>query len=138
MLSLIYSSVATRSLDEGDLAALLEQSRAANGREGVTGVLFFRNGYFLQLLEGPDAVVRAKLERIKRDDRHTKVRLISEELLEERQFPEWTMGFPATERSLQDVPGYRTTFDDLDAAADLGPSASAVRELTRWFRPSGG
>jgi hypothetical protein len=138
MLSVIYSSVATRSLDDGDLVALLEQSRSSNEREGVTGVLFFRNGYFLQLLEGPDAAVRAKLDRIKHDERHTKVRVISEELVEERQFPEWTMGYPADDDSVRDVPGYRSTFDDLDAASDLGgPSASAVRELTRWFRPSG-
>lgn len=136
MLSLIYSSVATRPLDGDDLAALLEQSRASNEREDVTGVLFFRNGYFLQLLEGPDAAVRAKLDRIKRDDRHTKVRVISEELVSERQFPEWTMAFPATDRSLEDVPGYRSTFEDLDdPIAVQTPSAAAVRELVRWFRP---
>ncbi|WP_420369916.1 BLUF domain-containing protein [Curtobacterium sp. L1-20] len=138
MLSLIYSSVSTRPLGEDDLEALLEQSRESNEREDITGVLLFRNGYFLQVLEGPDAAVRAKLDRIKHDERHTQVRVILEELVEDRQFPEWTMGFPAAERDLEEVPGYRSTFEDLDQtpAADV-PSASAVRELVRWFRPSG-
>ncbi|WP_144762724.1 BLUF domain-containing protein [Curtobacterium sp. 9128] len=138
MLSLIYSSVATRPLGDDDLAALLAQSRRSNEQEDVTGVLLFRNGYFLQLLEGPDAAVRSKFDHIKRDDRHTEVRVVLEELVEARQFPEWTMGFPAADRDVEDVPGYRSTFDDLDRepAPDL-PSAAAVRELIRWFRPSG-
>lgn len=139
MLSLIYSSVSTRPLGEDDLGALLAQSRESNEREDITGVLLFRNGYFLQVLEGPDAAVRAKLDRIKHDERHTQVRVILEELVEDRQFPEWTMGFPAAERDLEEVPGYRSTFEDLDQTptADV-PSASAVRELVRWFRPTGG
>lgn len=140
MLSLIYSSVATRPLGDDDLARLLEQSRRSNEREDVTGVLLFRNGYFLQLLEGPDAAVRAKLDRIKHDDRHTKVRVILEDHVEERQFPEWTMGFPAAGADVARVPGYRSTFNDLETAGDTDadvPSARAVRELIRWFRPTG-
>ncbi|MBK0296352.1 BLUF domain-containing protein [Bacillus sp. S34] len=46
MLSLIYSSVATRQLDAADLTQLLEQSRNANARTDVTGMLLFRNGGF--------------------------------------------------------------------------------------------
>ena len=69
MLSLIYSSVATRSLDDDDLAGLLAQSRRANAENDITGVLLFRNGYFLQLLEGPDQAVRAKMATIKHDGR---------------------------------------------------------------------
>lgn len=138
MLSLIYSSVATRPLGDDDLAHLLEQSRRSNEQEAVTGVLLYRNGYFLQLLEGPDAAVRAKLDRIKHDDRHTKVRVILEDHIDQRQFPEWTMGFPSSESDLSEVPGYRSTFDDLDGAPDEHtPSAAAVRELIRWFRPKG-
>jgi len=98
MLSLIYSSVATRSLDDDDLAGLLAQSRRANAENDITGVLLFRNGYFLQLLEGPDQAVRAKMATIKHDDRHTKVTVLTEELIEERQFPEWSSRPRATGR----------------------------------------
>ncbi|AIV39213.1 MULTISPECIES: BLUF domain-containing protein [unclassified Curtobacterium] len=137
MLSLIYSSVATRSLDDDDLAGLLAQSRRANAENDITGVLLFRNGYFLQLLEGPDQAVRAKMATIKHDDRHTKVTVLTEELIEERQFPEWTMGYPAEDTDVEQAPGYRTTFDDLDAADGTQISSlPALRELIRWFRPS--
>ena len=138
MLSLIYSSVATRSLDDDDLAGLLAQSRRANAENDITGVLLFRNGYFLQLLEGPDQAVRAKMATIKHDDRHTKVTVLTEELIEERQFPEWTMGYPAEDTDVEQAPGYRTTFEDLDAGDGTQfSSLPALRELIRWFRPAG-
>ncbi|MDM7888117.1 BLUF domain-containing protein [Curtobacterium sp. RHCJP20] len=139
MLSLIYSSVATRPLDDADLSALLAQSRRANAENDITGVLLFRNGYFLQLLEGPDQAVRTKMATIKHDDRHTKVTVLMEELIEERQFPEWTMGYPAEDTDVEQAPGYRTTFDDLDAADGTQISSlPALRELIRWFRPAAG
>ncbi|WIE75859.1 BLUF domain-containing protein [Curtobacterium sp. MCSS17_007] len=109
MLSLIYSSVATRPLGDDDLAALLAQSRRLNAANDITGVLLFRNGYFLQLLEGPDQAVRSKMDTIKHDDRHTKVTVLTEELIEERQFPEWTMGYPAAHTDVEQAPGYRST-----------------------------
>jgi len=142
MLSLIYSSVATDSFDDDALADLLAQSRTANARNDVTGMLLFRNGYFLQLLEGPDAAVRGKMATIKTDPRHTKVTMLVEELIEERQFPEWTMAFaPTSEADLDDVPGYRSTFEDVEAVSTESPApgtvpsvaSPALRELIRWF-----
>lgn len=138
MLSLTYSSVATDALDDADLAQLLAQSRRANAENDITGVLLFRNGYFLQLLEGPDQAVRRKMDTIKHDARHTKVTVLLEEVIEERQFPEWTMGYPAADTDVEQAPGYRSTFDDLDAAGgDSVTSLPALRELIRWFRPRG-
>lgn len=135
MLSLIYSSVATRTLEPSDLTALLTQSRASNERTGITGMLLFRNGYFLQVLEGPDAKVRAKMHTIRDDDRHTKVTVLLEDMIEERQFPEWTMGFPSMDSGAEDAPGYRATFDDLDAHdGDAVSSVPAVRALVGWFQ----
>ncbi|MGU3408846.1 BLUF domain-containing protein [Microbacterium sp. M1A1_1b] len=134
MLSLTYSSVATSTLEPADLTALLTQSRASNEHTGITGMLLFRNGYFLQVLEGPDAQVRQKMRTIRDDPRHTKVTVLLEEVIEDREFPEWTMGFPS-EQELEDVPGYRATFDDLDSHdGDAMSAVPAVRQLVRWFR----
>lgn len=135
MLSLIYSSVATRALEPSDLTALLTQSRASNEQTGITGMLLYRNGYFLQVLEGPDTEVRAKMHTIRDDDRHTKVAVLLEDVIEERQFPEWTMGFPS-DQELEDVPGYRATFEDLEAhEGDAVSSVPALRALIQWFQP---
>lgn len=143
MLSLIYSSVATDTFDDAELAALLSQSRTANERNDVTGMLLFRNGYFLQVLEGPDAAVRSKMATIKTDPRHTKVTMLLEDIIEERQFPAWTMAFaPTSATDLEDVPGYRATFDDVESISTETPAPGAVpsnaspalRELIRWFQ----
>jgi hypothetical protein len=121
-----------------DLEALLQQSRAANRVAGVSGMLLFKNHRFLQLLEGREDAVRDKMQLIAEDARHYNVTVLLEEHLPERQFPDWTMGYAAdaTLRQVR-IPGYRTTFDDIDFVPDdhdAGPVLPALRELIRWFR----
>lgn len=135
MLSVVYSSIATHPFDDAELEALLRTSRAGNERVDVTGVLFAKNGYFLQLLEGPDAAVLEKMATIRDDPRHEKVTTLLKEPIVERQFPEWTMAFATAEdQDLVDVPGYRTAFADLDEVTDGTGPAPALRELVRWFQ----
>jgi len=135
MLSVVYSSIATHPFDDAELEALLRTSRAGNERVGVTGVLFAKNGYFLQLLEGPDAAVLAKMDAIRHDPRHEKVTTLLKEPIVERGFPEWTMAFATAEdHDLAEVPGYRTAFADLDGTVEGAGPAPALRELVRWFQ----
>ncbi|AUZ89011.1 hypothetical protein CVO76_16195, partial [Arthrobacter agilis] len=48
-LSIVYSSTATRPLNDADLSALLAISRRNNARAEVTGMLLYRGGRFLQV-----------------------------------------------------------------------------------------
>jgi hypothetical protein len=73
------------------LAGILMDARRCNARDGVTGALICRRDVFLQLLEGPEAQVRATFERIGRDDRHLDVILHVSEPVTERMFAEWAM-----------------------------------------------
>lgn len=138
LLSLVYASRAVVGFDTAALDALLEQARAANGPSGVTGLLLFRDHRFLQLLEGPDEAVREKMQHIREDPRHDHVTVLLEERVTTRQFPDWTMGYAADDAVQHaEVPGYRTTFDDIDFLPDdhaAGPVVPALRELIRWFR----
>lgn len=138
LLSLVYSSRAVVGFGLDDLDELLVHSRRANAQVGVTGLLLFKDHRFLQLLEGPSAAVREKMAFIAEDARHEHVTVLLEEDVPTRQFPDWTMGY-AAEDTLQraDVPGHRTTFDDIDFLPDdhrVGPDVSELRELLRWFR----
>ena len=48
----------------------------------------------MQVLEGPqDAVVELFYKKINLDDRHFGVEVATEGLIEQRQFPEWSMAF---------------------------------------------
>lgn len=42
---------------------ILEHSRASNAKKGITGILMFRAGIFLQLLEGEEREVLALLKK---------------------------------------------------------------------------
>ena len=134
MLSIVYSSAASRRFSRDDLAALLEQSRRSNAEDDLTGLLVYRDGRFLQLLEGPDAAVRQRMGVIEADDRHGAVRVLLEDEIDERRFPDWTMGFEDTDARAADIPGHRRTFDDIDADRSTSGSLPALRALIAWFR----
>ncbi|MFQ3251196.1 MAG: hypothetical protein ACI9O6_003043 [Glaciecola sp.] len=90
---IIYSSRATQKFDDLSLSELLKKSRDYNLRDGVTGILLFRNGSFMQVLEGPSNVVEQTFQRISEDTRHTSILKMYEEIITKRDFPEWTMAF---------------------------------------------
>lgn len=135
LISVVYSSTAVASFDDQALTELLTQCRASNAERHVTGMLLYRAGRFVQVLEGPESVVRALLARIAHDPRHTGMRVLFEEPLAERNFAEWSMGFEPVEALSEPLPeGFRSTFDDLERAGDGAATLRAVRELSLWFR----
>lgn len=135
LLSIIYSSQATDVFDESDLEALLVQCRENNADTGLTGMLLYRDGRFLQVLEGPEEPLRALMDVLATDERHTGLRVLFEEPLRTRQFPNWTMGFQrADDDAAGDEPsGFRSNFDDLDRN-DPTATVRALQELVRWFQ----
>lgn len=133
--SLVYTSFAVTLLDESELEALLAHSRAANEQADITGMLLYRNGRFIQYLEGPEQAVRALLARISVDTRHTDVRVLVDTRPPARQFTEWTMGYEPVDEARTPLPaGFRSTFDDLEEVNDTDAVLRATRELSLWFR----
>lgn len=53
----IYSSAAVEPFIDSALAELLALARLNNGRLGVTGMLLYHDGSFLQALEGDEGVL---------------------------------------------------------------------------------
>ena len=90
---IVYQSTALGHLTANDLRSLLRQCRANNLRNGITGLLLYCNGNFLQVLEGPPEPVRQLYENIRADLRHTSVVTLSDGPVERRIFMDWTMGF---------------------------------------------
>ncbi|MFG6503081.1 BLUF domain-containing protein [Microbacterium sp. P05] len=134
MLSLVYSSTAAAPFDDQELQNLLVQARQNNSDRGLTGMLLYRGGRFVQVLEGSESDVRAVVERIDIDPRHSNMRILFEEPIAERQFADWTMGYePISEPREEMPPGFRDTFDDLERG-DATATLRAVRELSMWFR----
>ena len=97
---LVYVSAALRLWTDEELAELLRKSRDNNERAGVTGMLLYQGGNFMQALEGPEEAVKATEARIVADPRHRGVIVLVEGMISKRQFPAWTMGFQHMDRVL--------------------------------------
>ena len=92
LVRLMYASRAVDSVKQNELVTILRQSKANNPGVGVTGVLCFAAGIFLQVLEGGRSQVSALYNKIARDPRHHDVVLLSFEEVDERSFAGWSMG----------------------------------------------
>ncbi len=91
---LLYASQANENFSEKDLIDILKLSRTKNEKKGITGVLIYHDGYFLQMLEGGfDAVNTLFYEYICKDNRHHTITTFFQEYKEKREFPNWNMGF---------------------------------------------
>lgn len=90
---LCYVSTASCALDGHQLADILKTARAENARRGITGLLLYKQGSFMQVLEGSREAVMAVFERIAADARHTEVEVLFEEEAEKREFADWSMAF---------------------------------------------
>jgi hypothetical protein len=91
LVRLLYAS---RALDTSPAAieAILAQSRQYNPACGITGILCYGGGIFLQAIEGGRMPVNELYGHIQRDARHKDVALLHFEEISERRFGGWTMG----------------------------------------------
>lgn len=113
MLSLIYVSTSVKLLNDEELLDILKVSRENNSSRDVTGLLLYKGGNFMQVLEGPDEVVEALYETIKTDPRHKDVFVLSREQISNRQFPAWEMAFQNLDNpEVKSEPGYSQFLQD--------------------------
>lgn len=89
---LVYISTARPNLSAAELADILQDARANNRRDGITGLLMLYQGQFFQVLEGDKDKVEACFERIEQDLRHKGIIVLMNEPATKRQFPDWDMG----------------------------------------------
>ena len=127
LIYIVYVSAATRSFSDDDLAALLASFRQNNVHMGITGMLLYCDGQFIQVLEGPRAIVERLYDRIEQDPRHSTVLKLLEQPIKERCFPEWSMGFHTFSASeLVQVEGYHSFKESLNTKGQVSASQARV------------
>ncbi len=92
LVRLLYVSRAIDSQAESATESILNSAKAHNLNNGITGVLCYGGGIFLQALEGGRKQVNELYTHIVKDPRHQDVVLLAYEEIEERRFGGWTMG----------------------------------------------
>ncbi|MFZ4479991.1 MAG: BLUF domain-containing protein [Rhodoferax sp.] len=91
LVRLLYASRALDTSAEA-IEAILNQSRKRNPECGITGILCYGGGIFLQAIEGGRMAVSDLFSHIQKDVRHKDVVLLQYEEIPERRFGGWTMG----------------------------------------------
>jgi hypothetical protein len=94
MHQIVYTSTATEHLSCADLNALLLGARNRNKALGVSGMLVFHGGIFLQALEGEKRAVNEIFASILTDRRHGDIDVLHRGPgFDQRVFGDWSMGF---------------------------------------------
>lgn len=132
MRSLVYTSTQTRPITDSELAQILAVGREKNTRLGVTGVLAHKGDNCIGIIEGEDDVVRARFEQVRIDPRHTNVRVLLDEPITRRSFPDWSMAFQPLDPLMEEIPGFRDLFSAA-RVAEPERGASRARALLEWF-----
>lgn len=94
-------------MSDDALMDLLHQSRRNNERNRITGMLLYKGGHFIQVIEGDEAPVTELMKIIETDIRHKNVDILRSEYIQSRDFPNWTMGFQNLDtEDYSKIPGF--------------------------------
>lgn len=137
MFSIVYVSTAAHLFSNDELVELLDECRSFNCRHNISGMLLYQGGTFMQVLEGEEDTVRALCDVIKGDPRHHGFLTLMETQLEERDFPDWSMGFCNLDQPDRTLPEGYSEFLNTPLSDDVFSSdPSRCRKLLRMFKKS--
>ena len=88
---IVYVSTLEPHVSQDDIAALVDEAAVFNKAHGITGVLVLEERRVCQILEGPEAAVKALFRSIGKDPRHTGVTEIVNVPIDAVTFDDWGM-----------------------------------------------
>lgn len=89
---LVYVSARKAICTDREIEKILDACKRNNHDSDITGVLLYSNTHFVQYLEGEYKKIIGLFDKIKEDDRHKNVVMITSGPIKERLFPSWQMG----------------------------------------------
>lgn len=92
MHTIVYSSqISSKEPIDHLLKNITSVAQKNNYKQEITGVLFFHNNRFLQIIEGPKDELQQLMLKLKKDPRHRHIEILIDEAIENRSFEEWDM-----------------------------------------------
>lgn len=135
MFYLVYASSAARPFSEPDLSDLLATSRENNRRADITGMLLYKDGNFMQVLEGEEGAVRELYGKIGTDPRHKGEIILLQGVADGRQFPDWSMGFRDLDSpEARATPGYSEFLNVPLTGREFSGDPTRVQKLLLTFK----
>ncbi len=117
-----------------ELMQMLAKSRESNAKKGITGILLYKDGNFMQVIEGEEVEVNKLLEKISADPRHKRILRLHSRRIKKREFTDWSMAFrDLDDLDLHKYPGYSDFLNmPLDSPA-FEEDSSLVHKLIANF-----
>jgi hypothetical protein len=112
--------VARPGLGQDELLAILKTAKDHNALHRITGLLYYGNGMFLQVLEGGRSAVNLLYNRITHDARCKDCEILSCGAIASRKFGDWSMrlaGLSRVEMALLLARSGLTSFDPMHMTA---------------------
>lgn len=132
---LVYVSIANQEMSDKHLEAMLKKARHNNEKAAITGMLLYRDGFFIQALEGELGAIENLFATISKDERHRDVILVYKNPIQKRRFSDWTMGFNRIEAEDNNlIEGY-TDFLQQQTPTFFIQYATEVDILLNRFKP---
>jgi hypothetical protein len=135
MFFLVYLSAAVTWFSSRELRDMLVTCRANNLRDGITGMLLYKDGNFMQVLEGDEGAVNALHQRINADLRHRGLVVIDSGHSPAREFGSWSMAFTDLSANTATMPeGYSEFMDTPLTEPSFIHKPDHCRKLLQMFR----
>ena len=79
--------------DAREVDDIVEVARARNEALDLTGALIYTRTHFAQVLEGSAEAIAEVMASIRGDPRHRNINVVSDDAIEARYFPDWSMAY---------------------------------------------
>jgi len=129
-----YMARYTGTTVERDLSDITARAKRNNERLGITGVLVYDAGVFIQVMEGPNDAITHMMTRILSDERADNVAVLFHRLVNERELGHWSMLALRLDSSgigPFSLETFRSAYRSLNAGGDLDGFIDAVNEMVR-------
>ncbi len=135
LIHIVYLSYSKKELSESELNGFLASIRRRNEIQNITGLLLYKDGAFIQIIEGERDIILNLFDSISSDSRHSNIVKLIEEPISKRAFPAWAMGFRKLDKQQNVlIPGFSDFMQNEHSKIDYKNCAEAVKHLLYSFR----
>lgn len=86
---------------DANVANILSTARRENRKNNLVGALYYGNGCFFQCLEGQKSDIDALYAKLEKDPRHTDLRVLSIEPIQQVGFVSWEMKYAQIDQEVR-------------------------------------
>jgi hypothetical protein len=133
LFNITYLSSVVPEFTRDELRAVLTENRARYQDAGISGILLYRDGNILQVLEGEESSVRKAYDCAMDDPRQTSLLPLIREPISRRQFSEWTMAFRDLSLDSDGLKGFNDALNSSDPETSLPLLPSKVKTFLCTF-----